>query len=150
MVRVELARVTTAEDWASYHDIRRTELFEARGRSDYDPNYRGERDPNKTALLLKTNGRAIGTARFDILSPDIAAVRLVAITKKEQGRGFGRLLMKNLESLAKRQGISTLVLNAHPTAVGFYERLGFHKEAWVEPEPGRSDVERVQMTKVLT
>ena len=128
-----LIPVASAADWESYHTIRRQELFEARGRTDYDPNHPGEIAPNHFPFLLKLDGRAIGVARLDLLGNQQAAVRLIAITKPEQRKGYGKQLMRQIESIARDKGIKTIVLNSASTAVEFYSRLGFVPGAWDDP-----------------
>lgn len=143
----ELVEVKTAEDWNAYHQIRRVELFENRGRSDYDPQHLGERAQNKFQLLYKLGGKPIGTARLDLFENRRAAIRMVAITQHEQKKGYGRDLMNEVESYAKAKGASLLMLNATPSAVGFYTKLGFKEDIWDDPDLPRAGIERVQMIK---
>ncbi len=85
--------VVDPQDWETYHRIRCAELFEARGRIGvYDPDRPEERAANHFPLLLKWNGRGIGTTRLDLRDHGLAVVRLVAITKAEQRKGHGRVL----------------------------------------------------------
>ena len=141
--------VSSTEDWSAYHAIRRAELFENRRRQDYDPNHPSERGKNKFSFIFKVNGEAAGTVRLDILDSGRAAVRLVAITKTRQRKGLGSQLMAALEAVARRKGVTTLVLNSAPEAVGFYVRLGYVRESWDDPEFASAEKERVQMTKSI-
>jgi len=146
---VPLSDSPATDEWSAYHAIRRTELFESRGRSDYDPHRPEERARGRQSLLLKVDDKAIGTARLDVLTPNQAVVRLVAITHSEQGKGYGRLLMNAIEILADSMGVTKLLLNATPSAVGFYKKLGYQIEAWADPDKQRPGVQRIQMSKKI-
>ena len=61
----ELVKVTIESDWREYHSLRREVLWEARGLRGYDDKRPGEYIAANTALLLKLNGRSIGTTRLD-------------------------------------------------------------------------------------
>ena len=145
----DLVIVATPADWDAYHHIRRTELFEARGRSNYDANHPDEFAIGHFPLLLKWQGRGIGTTRFDLLADGIAAIRLVAILRAEQGKGHGRVLSRRTEDFARGRNVTKLVVNAAPLAVGFYERMGFVREAWDPAELTGIAEDCVQMTKAL-
>ena len=55
------------------------------------------------------------------------------------------------EEFARSKGVSKIFVNAHPSAVGYYERLGFVHEDWQEPSGARSSIAKncVLMTKQL-
>jgi GNAT superfamily N-acetyltransferase len=146
----ELTVVAASQDWEAYHSIRRVELFEARGRIGvYDPNRADERAPNHFPLLLKWNGRGIGTTRLDDRGGGVAIVRLVAITRSEQHKGHGRVLAARTEDFARARGVTKLMVNAAATAIGFYERIGFVRECWDAAELVGWNADSVQMAKFL-
>jgi N-acetylglutamate synthase-like GNAT family acetyltransferase len=65
-----------------------------------------------------------------ILTPiDKQKIRLrqMAVIDGFQGRGIGRSLMSYAENTAKDMGYTTLCMHASKSAVGFYEKLGYHK-----------------------
>jgi len=142
--------VTSPEDWEVYHRIRREELFEARGRMGmYDPNHADEYQPSQLSLLLKGPYGGVATTRFDRLDASTAAIRLVAVDKALQGQGLGRILAELTVALAREQGVRRIVVNAHPTAVGYYERSGFRKESWNPDELVGIAGDCVQMVRHL-
>lgn len=147
----ELNVVTSQEDWAAYHAIRRQELFEGKGRFGiYDPNYPDEYLPGKYHYLLKRNGKPIGTTRLDVRSDGTGVFRLVAVTASEQGRGHGRVLSQMVEARARDFGIVTLFVNAAHTAVGYYEKTGWELHVWDADELVGIAADCVQMRKRLT
>jgi N-acetylglutamate synthase-like GNAT family acetyltransferase len=101
------------------------------------------------ALLLRLNGRAIGTVRLDEFGNGTGAVRLVAIEPEFQRQSHGRVLSDFIENYARRLGILTLYVNAVPEAVGYYRKLGWMPEIWDEAELVGIASECLQMSKKL-
>jgi hypothetical protein len=119
----QLVDVNDPADWVAYHAIRRQELFEARGRHGvYDENYPGEHEPNMDHLLLKLDGRPIGTTRLDVRQDGTAVFRLVAIAADVQGQGHGRILADLVDErrpsgswLLPGHGLARLLVGPHRT-----------------------------------
>ena len=142
-----LVDVENEADWRAYHAIRRSVLWEARGRSNYDDRQPDEYRSNHYPLLLKLGERNIGTVRLDDFGGGVGAVRLVAIVSDGQRRGYGRKLMELVEGRALAMGSQRLVMNAAPDAVGFYEKLGWTRHVWSEDELARNQAAIVQLVK---
>ncbi len=128
-----LSRPSSELDWRDYHAIRRDVLWTARGRSGYDEGHLDEHLPHNHPLLLKLAGRSIGTTRLDDWGDGTGIVRLVAIAPDLQRQGHGRVLAQLTEDVARVLEIRTLLVNAAPEALGYYERMGWHHHDW-EPE----------------
>ena len=129
--RYDLVPVSTPEQWSTYHAIRLAELFEAHGNGAlYDPDHPDEHRPDHFPLLLKLDARPIGATRVDLVAPGVASFRGVAIMRPEQHHGHGRILNERSEAFARARGARKIVVNAHPTAVGYWERLGFVRESF--------------------
>lgn len=146
----ELIEVSAPEDWAAFHAIRRTELFEARGRF----GIYNDRHPDDFAdfahpYLLKLDGRPLGTTRLDVRGDHTGIFRLVAITAVAQRQGHGRVLSELVEAKARTLGISTLYVNAAAEAVGYYEKTGWTPYLWDEAELVGIASTCVQMRKLL-
>jgi N-acetylglutamate synthase-like GNAT family acetyltransferase len=148
-VHHELIRVTTKRDWQDYHSIRRRVLWEQRGLTNYDEAHEDEYKPGNYPLLLKRNGRAIGTVRLDDFGNGSGAVRLVAIEPELQRQGHGRVLSEHVENYAHRLGIKKLYVNAVPEAIGFYDKLGWKPEPWGKDELVGIASDCLQMSKPL-
>ena len=149
--RHELIEVASPDDWCSYHAIRRTILFEARGLFGvYQENNADEFKSDNHPLLLKFNGRAIGTTRLDILGGSRGVVRLVAITHDLQRQGHGRELSNRTEHFARAHGVRTLLVNATRDAVGYYEKMGWARFNWDPSELRGLAADNVQMRKSLS
>jgi predicted GNAT family N-acyltransferase len=59
---------------------------------------------------------------------DAATLRLrqMAVPNNMQGKGIGRALMIFAENIARDLGYKRLCMHARSTAVGFYQKLGYH------------------------
>lgn len=141
-----LTKVTTPEDWATYHRIRREVLFEAPGRFDiYREDHPDETHPNNTPMLMKADGVGVATVRLDGLPSGDMVIRLVAVTTPMQGQGLGRVLLEHVVEVARRQNVYRLLVNAAPDAVGYYHKMGFAEEVWGAHELVGISAESVQM-----
>ena len=145
----ELIKVTTESDWGEYHALRRHVLWEARGQSGYDDKRPEEHNPTNTPLLLKLNGRSIGTTRLDNLRGHKGVVRLVAIAADVQRQGHGRILSELVENYARGLDLNTLFVNADPNAVGYYEKMGWETHVWDRAELTGIASHCMQMKKAL-
>lgn len=145
----KLVKVAAEDDWRAYHALRRHVLWESRGRDGYDEKRPGEFLPANHPLLLKLDGRPIGTTRLDDLGDGRGVVRLVAIAADVQRRGHGYALSNLVENYARALGLTTLLINADPEAVGYYEKMGWHAFLWDEAELTGIAADCKQMTKSL-
>ena len=138
------------DDWQAFHDIREAELFRARHRDvAYDRNHPDDFTPENRPLLFKRDRQPIGVVRLDDLGDGTGAVRLVAITHAEQGRGHGRAMAGMCDAIAREARLHTLYVNAVPQALGFYEKTGWERFAWDPDELVSIAADCVQMRKRL-
>lgn len=56
---------------------------------------------------------------------DIYQFRKFATLVKDQGKGYGKMLLKYIIAYAKQAGAKKLWCNARVSAAGFYEKFGF-------------------------
>jgi GNAT superfamily N-acetyltransferase len=122
----ELRTPSSAHDWAEYHRIRRTVLWEARGlRDQYDANHPDDLAPQNMALLLLYRDAAVGVARLDHQSEGTGVIRRMAIDIGMRRQGHGRTLLNLLERRALELGLIILEVHAAEDAVPFYKKLGY-------------------------
>lgn len=131
MTSYELRLVSTPQDWAAMHRLRRDVLFAPFRKQGvvYDENHPDDRDRANLPFLLLVDGRPAGITRLD-LQGDIAVVRLVAIAPELQRQGHGRAMSERVDQEARRRSIRLLRVNAAPEAVGFYEATGWQRREW--------------------
>ncbi|MDB5542224.1 MAG: hypothetical protein JWQ89_3951 [Devosia sp.] len=146
----ELKQVSSPEDWAAMHAIRRAVLF-APGRHpgiEYDEAHPHDLAANHIKFLLLLDGAPIGVVRLDLMG-QVATVRLVAIVADRQRQGHGAVMEQLVTGFAWRLGVTTLRVNSAPDAVGFYEKRGWQREIWDPAELAGIAVNCVQMVKPL-
>ncbi|WP_286264325.1 bifunctional GNAT family N-acetyltransferase/hotdog fold thioesterase [Thalassotalea atypica] len=67
----------------------------------------------------------IAVARLHFDDQFTAQVRYVAVDGGQQGKGIGRILMDELEKVARERGITSVNLNAREVSLAFYQALGY-------------------------
>jgi len=73
--------------------------------------------------------------RIDLIGKKQAGLRLVAIRGDLQRRGHGRILLRLAEEAAHALGRTEIVINAHPTSLGFYLTNGYREGEWSDVRP---------------
>nr|WP_236023317.1 1-(5-phosphoribosyl)-5-[(5-phosphoribosylamino)methylideneamino]imidazole-4-carboxamide isomerase [Chitinophaga chungangae] len=73
---------------------------------------------------LYSGGRLVTVVSL-FIEDDTAQFRKLATAQDQQGRGFGKLMMKHLLDVCRERGITTLWCNARESALDFYRQLGF-------------------------
>lgn len=97
--------------------------------------------------LAIVNGETAATGMLDTQTCKVEAMFVVP---KFMGCGIGKALLEFLESLAKKQGIGQLTLDATLNAAPFYRSCGYQGDK-VEPyySPKGVVLDSIVMTKVL-
>ncbi|AGT07763.1 GNAT family N-acetyltransferase [Paracoccus aminophilus] len=83
------------------------------------------RDGAAIHLLVRAEGRAVGTARL-LIEGETGKIGRVAVLREWRGAGLGAALIRGaLAELRAMPGVKRAKLGAQSHAIGFYERLGF-------------------------
>ncbi|MGH8127541.1 MAG: GNAT family N-acetyltransferase [Gammaproteobacteria bacterium] len=109
----------------------RTQVFVEEQKVPLDMEWDGLDELCIHALAL-ADGEAIGTGR---LTPD-GHIGRMAVLAGWRGAGVGAELLLKLMEAAKLRGDTHCELNAQVSAIGFYERFGFHAEGETFLEAG--------------
>lgn len=105
-------RETNAKDYTD-------EIIERIERS-FSPDAIRELIGKRTVFVAAVGSRVVATA-----SLDGSVVRTVFVAPDAQARGIGKLLMAEIEHIARARNISALTVPSSVTAETFYARLGF-------------------------
>jgi putative acetyltransferase len=84
--------------------------------------------PATTVFIARENGEAIGCGALHRHGDSVAEVKRMYTRPSHRGRGIGQMMMDRIETMARSEGISRLVLETgdrHPAAWTVYERAGF-------------------------
>lgn len=82
---------------------------------------------NDRHLACYLGERLAGCLILRGLDRERVQMRQVAVQEDLQGRGIGRVLVQEAETVAQSLGFSTMVLHARKSAVAFYEKLGYSR-----------------------
>ena len=80
-------------------------------------------DDDKLLYLLMDGEKIIGTAGLEIFE-DCALLRSVSVIKEEQGKGYGKVIIEEIEKYVKESGINCLYLLT-TTAKDFFDKQGY-------------------------
>jgi putative acetyltransferase len=84
--------------------------------------------PETTVFIARENGRAVACGALRRHGDGIGEVKRMYTRPEIQGRGIGGRILDDILALARREGITRLVLETgdrHPAAWRVYERAGF-------------------------
>lgn len=114
----------TPAEWEFYYTIRFDTL-----RKEWGQPLGSERlvddDSAFHALAFNTENEPIGVCRMHFNSPTEAQIRMMGVVQTTRTRGAGSALLAYFEDMAKKQGATTMVLDARDYALGFYEKNGY-------------------------
>lgn len=120
---VEVLRIAPEETYA----IRKTEL---RKNMSLSHKMKGDMDVDSLHLGVFEDGdlACIGSfinASHDMFSGKQYQLRGMATKEIFKGKGYGKILMENAESILKKDTVDILWCNARVSATGFYDKLGY-------------------------
>lgn len=119
----EIRSPKTDQEWQSYYDLRYRILRQPWGQP--IGSERNEGDATGIHLALYEKGFVKAIARLDITDESIGQMRFVAVETKEQGKGFGKLIMDEAEKISQERGDQKMILHARENALEFYRILGY-------------------------
>jgi GNAT superfamily N-acetyltransferase len=119
--------------------VERIYEFNARATACFDGRLLGGRLRNAAGEVIAAfNGHTWGAC---------CVVAHVWVHELHRGRGLGRSLMQAIEAEASCRGCEQIVLSTHSfQAPGFYERLGYEKQAVIRGQPkGHANIVYVKL-----
>lgn len=104
--------------------IRETVFIQEQGfENEYD-----ETDNVAKHIVVYDGDKAIATCRlFWCQEEDSYHVGRIAVLKEYRGKGIGRIVMAQAESLTRSLGGKTLRLGGQVRAAGFYDKIGYER-----------------------
>jgi excinuclease ABC subunit C len=124
--------VESDADWDAYHSIRETEIFKPHFGPDfeYDREHKDEFKPKNHPMVFCLAEEIVGVVRLDRSTKTRLIMRVFGFQKTHQNQGHGSVAIQLIEQYALDNGFKSLVLNAHESAIKFYEKKGFEKDFW--------------------
>jgi len=119
-----LRQPTSPEEIEAYFDLRWRVL-----REPWDQPRGSERDELESIAkhvgAYVEEGRLAGVGRLHVSNQREAQLRYMAVEDESRGKGVGREIVEQLESIAQSLDIERITLNSRDSAVEFYQRLGY-------------------------
>ncbi len=114
-----------------------------KGWQEYNSPSNLENEANSAEFIVyEENGIIFGVGAIEG-----AHIKKVYVSPAYQGRGIGRLLVENLEQIAKKNGFEEYELNSTVNALNFYKRLGYQEQGPITIEKNGISVTFTRMTK---
>tara|TARA_Y100000996_G_scaffold332525_1_gene268824 strand:- start:789 stop:1238 length:450 start_codon:yes stop_codon:yes gene_type:complete len=116
------------KDFNLYYDFRWRELRKPLGQ--VKGSERDDLEKQSYHLMVVDGSKILGVGRVHFVVNNLtkkAQIRYMAIDQKIQKRGYGSLLLKELENIAIKNNVSDIFLHARESAIPFYIRNGYSK-----------------------
>ena len=123
MIQSKIITPLSADEIEQYYQIRFEEL-----RKPWDQPPGSEKDSIEDDCvhrMIKINGDYVGVARLEYSTNLQAQIRYMAIKEKHQMKGLGKILVMDLENIAKENGINEIILQSRESAIQFYLSLDY-------------------------
>jgi GNAT superfamily N-acetyltransferase len=105
----------------------------------------GENKYNMQFFVVKDSGKIIGVGGISDIHPKVkkfskkknpGAIKIIYLDDAARGKGYGRFLLENLESVANENNYDELLIRSaeryRDTAYGFYEKMGYEQVGEVQ------------------
>ena len=85
-----------------------------------------EKEKDEILIGAFEDEKMLGCCMLIKESPSVVRLRQMAVLNNLQGKGIGRALMQFAENIARDRGFRRITMHARKSAIGFYEKLGYH------------------------
>lgn len=103
-------------------------------------------EKHDTHLAALDADRVVGTLLLRKVDERTARIMRMAVVPEAQGRAIGRALVEWAEGIARERGFETIMMHARSSAIGFYEKCGYHT---VGDEFLEQGIPHIRMEKAL-
>ena len=122
-MEIEIRSPKTDKEWVEYYDLR----FRVLRKPWNQPigSERNEGDASEQHFALYSDLNLIAVGRLDQCEGEKRQIRFMAVEKNEQGLGYGKLLMLEMEKYCSNHKVNEIILHARESAIPFYEKLSY-------------------------
>ncbi|MET1256572.1 GNAT family N-acetyltransferase [Aliikangiella maris] len=85
------------------------------------------KDEASKHLLIYIDDTVAATGRLFMRSDGVAELSRIAVNPQFRGAGLGKLVVEELEKLARSQNTSRMILHPHDYLESFYAQLGYRR-----------------------
>ena len=134
MTDIRIGRVESEEELEAALAIRHEVFVREQGIPEELDN--DGRDGEARHVLAFAGGLPVATGRVTVSPSGEAVLARIAVRPANRGRGLGRRVVQELETLAAESGARVFCLHPHHYLETFYEGLGYRKSAEGETVAG--------------
>ncbi len=124
---ITIRKVSTAEELRQAQEIRVT-VFEEEQGIPHELNIDGV-DQTASHVLALDGELPVATARLTIVAEGQGVIARIGVLPSHRGRGLGKHLVQELETIGRSEGLHTLCLEPHAHLEDFYHAMGYEKVA---------------------
>ena len=124
---ISIRKVSTAEELQQAQEIR-VRVFEEEQGIPHELNIDGV-DRAASHVLVFDGEEPVATARLTVVAEGEGMIARIAVLPSHRGKGLGRHLVQELETMGRNDGLHTLCLEPHAHLEDFYHALGYEKVA---------------------
>ncbi len=124
---ISIRRVSTAEELQQAQEIR-VRVFEEEQGFPHEVNIDGV-DRAASHVLVFDGEVPVATARLTVVAEGEGMIARIAVLPSHRGKGLGRHLVQELETMGRNDGLHTLCLEPHAHLEDFYHALGYERIA---------------------
>ncbi len=124
---ISIRKVSTAEELQQAQEIR-VRVFEEEQGFPHEVNIDGV-DRAASHVLVFDGEVPVATARLTVVAEGEGMIARIAVLPSHRGKGLGRPLVQELETMGRNDGLHTLCLEPHAHLEDFYHALGYEKVA---------------------
>jgi GrpB-like predicted nucleotidyltransferase (UPF0157 family)/GNAT superfamily N-acetyltransferase len=121
---------SSRNEWQEYHRIKVEEIFSRLPNIVYDYNHPDLINENHYHFILCKAATVVSVGHMEDLGHGKWALRALATDSKQQGNGYGKAMLENLEKWCKLRGGSIIHVHSAPEAETFYRKLGYIDTPW--------------------
>jgi len=85
------------------------------------------------SIKLFVNGVDVAEVHFEKTGMQAWYIGYLEVNSHYQKMGYGALLIKHLENLARHEHVLSIQLSAFKTASGFWRKMGYYVQGWNSP-----------------
>jgi len=121
---IEIRRISSTETYDVRHPVLR------KGMPRESCAFTGDDDEQTVHFGLFEDGLLVGivsvfSANHENFAGKQVQLRGMAVLESHQGKGFGKMLIREAEKHAAGSGVEFIWFNARINAVGFYQKMGY-------------------------
>ena len=100
-------------------------------------------------FILYKGVNIVGYAHVQLWPENRAALRIIVIDEKEQGKGYGREFMSLIEKWLRLESYKSIHTESSPAALKFYQAINYVKMPFDDPDGYEGDPSDTPMGKLL-